>query len=215
MTPPEPAVAAPKKLMTADEFWDFVNRPENANRSFELHRGEVVEMSPPRHPHGRVMIRIGTILERYGEESGHGYPIGGDAGVVLEEDPDTVVGPGVAFFSGHPEFTDLDPKWPDTLPLLVVEILSTNDNPSKVIAKIRDYLRNGTRLVWLVDYEEQTASVFRPDRTPDVLQRSDEIRGGDELPGFVCRVSEFFRMPTKSAVPQPSAQDPPPNPPAA
>ena len=46
MTPPQPAVAAPKKLMTVDEYWEFVNRPENDNKFLELRRGEVIELPP-------------------------------------------------------------------------------------------------------------------------------------------------------------------------
>ena len=34
---------ATTKLLTADEFWEFVHRPENEPRSFELVDGEVVE----------------------------------------------------------------------------------------------------------------------------------------------------------------------------
>ena len=36
------------RLMTAEEFCDWVQRPENANRWFELVRGEVIEL--PAHP---------------------------------------------------------------------------------------------------------------------------------------------------------------------
>ena len=32
----DPALAAPKKLMTVDEYWDFVNLPENDNKFLEL-----------------------------------------------------------------------------------------------------------------------------------------------------------------------------------
>jgi hypothetical protein len=35
------------KRMTAEEFFEFVHRPENANRWFELVRGEVIELPPP------------------------------------------------------------------------------------------------------------------------------------------------------------------------
>jgi hypothetical protein len=34
-------IGIPKKLMTADEFWDFVHLPKYANRDFEFIRGQV------------------------------------------------------------------------------------------------------------------------------------------------------------------------------
>ena len=65
MTPTDPAVAAAKKLMTVDEYWDFVNRPENAERFFELRRGEVAELSRPNTLHGIVTSNVTTELNLY------------------------------------------------------------------------------------------------------------------------------------------------------
>ncbi len=192
-----------KKLMTAGEFWDFVHLPENENRDFELIRGEAVEMSRPTHPHGRVAFRVGMILELYAERVGKGYVVTNDSGIILSEDPDTVVGPDVAFFTDVNVFDDMNPKWPDVPPLLVAEIRSPNDRPNSLIAKSRDYIRNGVKVVWLVDYEERTVAVFRPNMIPDVITENQELIGGEELPGFVCRVAEFFKLPGDKPAPQP------------
>jgi Uma2 family endonuclease len=191
-------VGTQKKLMTADEFWDFVHLPENENRDFELIRGEVVEMSRPTHPHGRVCFRVGMMIELYAERVGKGYVVTNDSGVVL------VVGPDVACFTSVNAFDDMNPKWADVPPLLVAEVRSPHDRPNTLIAKIGDYLRNGVRIVWLVDYEERTVAVFRPNMTPEVVSETQELTGGDELPGFSCRVADFFRLPgeqSKSSIP--------------
>src|ERR1700685_679848 len=85
-------VGTQKKLMTTDEFWDFVHLPENENRDFELIRGEVIELSRPRVPHGHVCARFVFRLQQYAERCGHGYVTCNDTGVVLREGPATVVG---------------------------------------------------------------------------------------------------------------------------
>jgi Uma2 family endonuclease len=188
-------VGTQKKLITADEFWDFVHLPENENRDFELIRGEVVEMSRPTHPHGRVCFRVGMMIELYAERVGKGYVVTNDSGVVLAENPDTVVGPDVAYFTNVNAFDDMNPKWADVPPLLVAEVRSPHDRPNTLIAKIRDYLKNGVKIVWLIDYEERTVAVFRPNMTPDVVSERQELTGGDELPGFICQVADFFRLP--------------------
>ena len=198
----EPGVTTPTKLMTADEFWDFVNRPENENRHFELIRGEVKEMSQPRHPHGRIAFRIGYVLEQHAERVGKGYVVS-ESGLVLEQNPDSVVGPDVAFYTDTNVFAEMDPKWAETPPLLAVEVRSPNDRTNNLIAKIRDYLRNGVKVVWLVDYEDRTVSVFRVNMTPDVFIETQELTGGDDLPGFTCRVADFFRMPGERPAPAP------------
>lgn len=185
----------PTKLMTADEFWAYVHRPENGNRNLDLIQGEVIEMPPPTKIHGRVCVNIGFELETWARSYGKGYTASNDSGVVLEEGPDSVVGPDVAYFQDADTFEDLHPKWGEVAPVLAVEVLSPNDRPGKVNAKVAGYLRGGTKLIWLVDYEERTVTVYRPGRDLVILKATDTILGDTELPGFICKVSEFFRMP--------------------
>ena len=59
---------ATTKLMTADEFCDFVHRPENAGKWFELERGEVIELPPPQKPHGFVCANVAFLLMKYAAE---------------------------------------------------------------------------------------------------------------------------------------------------
>ncbi|MBY0513480.1 MAG: Uma2 family endonuclease [Gemmataceae bacterium] len=205
MTPTHAAAAKPRQVMTLDEYWEFVNRPENADRFFELRRGEVVEMSRPKTPHGIVASLIATELNLYARQVRKGYVTSNDAGVVLSERPGTVVGPDVAYFSDASTFDEIAPKWAETPPVLAVEVLSPNDKMSEMNEKIEDYLRAGVRLVWLVDYERRKVTVYRPDRTLAVLNDTDELTGGDELPGFSVRVADFFRLPGDPFVPPPAA----------
>jgi Uma2 family endonuclease len=115
MSATTPNVGAAKALMTADAFWEFVHRPENENRCFHLIRGEVTEVSRPTHPHGRVCLRVGFLLEAYAERTGRGYVVT-ESGVVLSESPATVVGPDVALYDDVQKFEDLHPKWGDVPP---------------------------------------------------------------------------------------------------
>lgn len=206
MTPTPPAVAATPKRMTVDEYWDFVNLPENAGKRFELRRGEVVEMSRSRHPHGRAGFRAGVLLERYAEDVGRGYVVT-DSGLVLDQGPGSVVGPDAAYYANADDFGDLDPKWAESPPVVVVEVLSPNDKPTQVNEKIADYLASGVKVVWLIDYEERKVTVYRPPGQVVVLRGDEEIAGGEELPGFACRVSDLFKMPAqlRAARPAPPA----------
>jgi Uma2 family endonuclease len=42
-----------KKLMTAEEFCDWVHQPEQDDKWFELVRGEVIELPSPTKPPGK------------------------------------------------------------------------------------------------------------------------------------------------------------------
>src|SRR5262245_35065236 len=50
------------RTMTAEEFFDFVHRPENRDRCFELEDGEIVEMALPGERHGVVCANVAGIL---------------------------------------------------------------------------------------------------------------------------------------------------------
>lgn len=198
MSPTDPAVAAPKKLMTVDEYWDFVNLPRNADRFFELRRGEVIELSRPKKPHGIVASNIATELTLYARQVCKGYVLTNDTGVVLEDAPGTVVGPDVAYCIDANTYNEVEPKWVETPPVLTVEVLSPNDKMSNVNEKIADYLRAGVKVVWLADPELKTVTVYRTARNHVVLKSADALIGGDDLPGFTCRVADLFLLPGES-----------------
>ena len=137
-------VTTAKKLMTADEFWEFVDLPENQDRNFELIRGEVIEVSRPRRPHGSVVVRISSLLDRYAESIARGS-VDSESGLVLSEDPDTVVGPDVAYYDDVNAFDDLHPKWGDVVPILVVEVRSPTNRPNALIADRRITLQAASK----------------------------------------------------------------------
>ena len=157
--------AAQKKL-TADEFYDWVLRPENQGRHFELVRGEVVEMSRPGELHGVICGNVGWVLNNYVRQRRRGRVLTNDPGIILEKDPDTVRGPDVAFFDDVRPYDQLNPKWSEGVPVLAIEVLSPNDRIGKVTRRINEFLRAGTRLVWLIDPDARDVTVYRPGQNP-------------------------------------------------
>jgi Uma2 family endonuclease len=194
------------KPMTAEEFAEWVGRPENDNKWFELVRGEVIELPPPQKRHGVVCMNLGRILGTYIFQRGKGYLAGNDSGVILERDPDTVRGPDVAYYEDAERFADLHPKYGEVPPLLAVEVLSPNDRADRVTRTISDYLRNGVTLVWLVDPDARTVTVYRPDKPSRFLEEGDELAGEEVLPDFRCRVAHFFSLPGDQAKVSPPAK---------
>jgi Uma2 family endonuclease len=193
---------ADKKLMTADEFCDWVHRPENDNKWFELVRGEVIELPPPLKIHGVVCGNVVWILGGYVRQRRKGYVTGNDSGVILERDPDTVRGPDVAYYEDAQSFSELHPKYGEVPPRLAVEILSPNDRADRMTRKITDYLQNGVEIVWLVDPEARTVTVYRPDKGPRLVGEKEELTGEDILPGLHCRTADFFFMPEEPHPPK-------------
>ncbi|MBA3315707.1 MAG: Uma2 family endonuclease [Planctomycetota bacterium] len=183
-------------LMTAEEFYEFVHRPENEDRHFELDEGKVIELPPPQIPHGFYSQNIGALLWIFARQRKRGYVCSNDSGVVIGHDPDTVRGPDVMFFDDGKSAKEIaQTGYSDDPPVLAVEVLSPSDRPGRVARKVDQYLRAGVKLVWSVDPEVPEITVYRPNARPELLGSNDTLHGGAELPGFECRVAEFFELP--------------------
>jgi Uma2 family endonuclease len=184
--------------MTAEAFGAWVQLPENRDRWFELVRGEVIELPPPMKVHGRVCANVAFDLESYVRQRRKGYVTTNDAGVILQRTPDTVRGPDVALYEDAARFDDLHPKYGETPPRLAVEVLSPSDRAQLVTRKITDYLAHGVDLIWLIDPEDHSVTVYRRDRGPLRIDREGELTGDDLLPGLHCRVKDFFLLPEEA-----------------
>src|SRR5262245_20100133 len=180
-----------KALMTAREF----ARSGPATDGFELVRGELVPMPPPKRKHGLVRMNVGFLLKAYTKALGHGDVLINDTGLITETGPDTVRGVDVMLY--------LKPGWsekdsPDDYlrepPDLTVEVRSPDQAWKAILEKVTEYLQMGVRLVWVIDPQVERVHVFRPDREPEVLAADNQLDGGDVLPGFLCAVAELFAI---------------------
>jgi Uma2 family endonuclease len=180
--------------MTAEEFFDWVHRPENRDRHFELERGEVIEVSRPGERHGYVCNNVGRILGNYTFQRRQGYACGNDTGLLLERNPDTVRGPDVVLYLQQRRFDDLKVRYSSELPTLAVEVLSPNDR-WQAVRRLVQFVQRGVALAWLVDPEARTVMVIRGGELPQIVEGNDELACEEVLPGFRCRVADFFYLP--------------------
>jgi Uma2 family endonuclease len=187
---------ATKRRMTAEEFYEWTNRPENSSKHHELERGEVVEMSRPGELHCLVCANTTRILGNYTFERRKGYVLSNDVGIVWERNPDTVRGPDVVLYNHSRRYAELNPKFCEEVPTLAVEVKSPNDRMNKITRRISQFLNWGVALVLLIDPEDRTIAIYRRDRPPVVLEDDVELIGDENLPGFRCRVAEIFYIPS-------------------
>ena len=183
------------KLMTAEEFYDWANRPENRDKYCELERGEIVEMTRPGKLHGFVCGNVARILGNFALQRKKGYVCTNDTGVVVERDPDTVRGPDVLLFEDVTRVEAIDRKWGKNPPVLAVEVLSPSDTFTKINRRVQEQLRFGTPLVWVLDPDASNVTVYRSGQPYYILEQNEELTGNDILPDFRCKVAEFFAMP--------------------
>ena len=183
------AMSTTHKLMTADDFFRMP-KPEDGSR-YELIRGELAMMTPASPKHGQCCLAVGAILRDFAKRQKLGWVASNDSGVVLERDPDSVRGADVAFWSLE-RLPELPNRFTEVMPDLAVEVVSPSDTHRNLLKRVLDFLQHGVRMVWVVDPDQRIATVYRSRHDVCILEASEEIDGGDVLPGFTSRVSEFF-----------------------
>ncbi len=61
-----------------------------------------------------------------------------------------------------------------------------------MLVAVTDYLAAETRMVWVIDPEGGSVSVYRSLLSPRVLSGDQELSGEDVLPGFSIKVLALF-----------------------
>ena len=176
-----------KKTWTEKELMDL---PNNGNK-YELINGELI-MGPTGIEHEDIGARLLAALERFVLEHKLGIMCGSSAGYLMKSgnlrSPDVSFiskkrlqgfkRPPKGFFKGSPD--------------LAVEILSPSDTIENLHEKIVEYFGNDTKLVWVINPEEQVILVYHSQRPDKLLSGNDILNGEDIFTGFTLPVSELF-----------------------
>ena len=184
-------IAVTPKRMTVAEFEQWQLSWDDASR-YELWDGEVIEMAPAGDAHGAIGTQAGYLVMDYARRHGLGRTYMVETGFVLDEVRQRVLGPDVAFVSRERTTQPPQPGFFRGAPDLAVEVRSPSQSAREMDTKAEGYLAAGTRLVWIVDPDRRTVTVYRPDRSPEELALEGYLDGYDVLPGFRVAVAAIF-----------------------
>ena len=175
---------------TVEEFEEFVERPENADKLFEFIGGEIFEV--PSNPFSsKISQIISGELYIYLKQHDIGHLTGEQGGYMVAGERYV---PDVAFISyeKQPELVKqgYNPNPPD----LAVEVISSEskNEESKLTIKLSNYLSVGT-LVWIVRPEEKHIEVHQSGKAAKVLGEKDILDAGELLPGLQIKVSDILK----------------------
>jgi len=182
-----------ERLYTVEEFWDFLELPENQDRKFELINGVIVEAMSPGFQHGVVVLDIGSFMRVFVRQNDLGE-VAVEVDHYLPPDKFNTRRPDVEFIS-KARLGTFDPtQYVPLMPDLAVEVKSPSNTPEELRQKAAYYLQNGVRLVWLVFPDTQTVFVHTPDNPAGKkFGMEDTLDGGDVLPGFTLALKDIFR----------------------
>jgi Uma2 family endonuclease len=83
-------------------------------------------------------------------------------------------------------------KFSPVCPDFVVEFCSDTDDLKRLQDKMREYLENGARLGWLIDFETQKVEIYRQGQEVEVLENPVSLSGEEVLPGFVLKLESIW-----------------------
>jgi Uma2 family endonuclease len=191
---PKPTPAAPREhLLTAADLAVFPTSLPSGDVRYELDDGRLVIMPPPGYDHARRQSKIIRVLDREGEEKGHGV-VCGDVGIVLRRDPDRVVGADAAFvLAASLPVRKSAEGFLETIPELVVEVRSKNDTRPEVAAKRDEYFAAGVRLVWVIDPAARAVAAHQPGQPEQSFAEADTLTC-PLIPGFAVPVADLFPL---------------------
>jgi Uma2 family endonuclease len=170
---------------------DVVTVHDQTNRLFELVEGVLVEKGMG-FDESIYAVILASRLVAFLSQHDLGKTLGADGMVRLF--PGLVRIPDAAFISWarFPKARRKRVRIPDVAPDLVVEILSPSNTAREMKRKLEEYFRAGVRLAWYVDPKRRTVRVYTNPVLPVVLTESEELTGGDVLPGFRLSIRDWF-----------------------
>jgi Uma2 family endonuclease len=174
--------------LTADD----VARLSLPGKQVELVRGRLIVREPPGTRHGVIAAKLGYLLSAFVHQHARGVVCAQGTGFKIASNPDTVRAPDVAFVAAEQATQIPSRGYAPFAPDLLAEILSPDDRPGEVLAKVGDWLEAGSRLVWLIDPLRAAVHVYRSDGSMTILAEHDMLDGENVLPGFTCPVTDLF-----------------------
>ena len=176
-----------KRPVTGEELF---RRPDL--EPCELVEGRIVPMSPTGFLHGDFELELGGALRAWARQTGRGRAVGGEVGIYVRRDPDTVRAADLLYIS-HERLAGRTPAgYLDVAPELVVEILSPDDRWDDVMEKLAEYFAAGVDRVWVVAPKLRSVFAYRSLTESRQLGEEDILSDEEILPGFSLPVGQLF-----------------------
>lgn len=170
---------------------DVIDMEQRENRLCELVDGVLVEKAMGFRESLLAMV-LGTFLNDFVRPRNLGLVTGADGMVRLF--PGLVRIPDVAFASwaSIPKRRVPTEPIPQLVPDLVVEVLSKSNTDAEMTRKCGEYFTAGVLVIWLVDPESRTVTVYTAPDQSTVLDETQTLDAAPILAGFSLPLRELF-----------------------
>jgi Uma2 family endonuclease len=178
------------KVTSKINLEEFLALPETKPAS-EYFNGEIEQKPMPEGPHSLLQGELTTAINQQGKSQKLLYALlelqctfGGNSIV-----------PDIAVFEWHripkTETGKIANKfliYPDW----IIEILSPEQSTNKVIKKILFCLQEGTKLGWLIDTEDESVMIFKPNQLLEIKSDKEILPVLESIQNWQLSVTEMF-----------------------
>jgi Uma2 family endonuclease len=169
---------------------EFLQLPETKPAS-EYIDGQVYQKPMPQGEHSTIQIELASAINQVGKPQKLAYALTelrctfGGGSIV----------PDIAVFEWQhipllpngriANKFEIPPDW-------TIEILSPEQRPNRVIRKISICLKQGTKLGWFVDPEDESVTIFQPNQLPELKEKQDILPVLDVLGDWQLSAVDLF-----------------------
>jgi Uma2 family endonuclease len=190
-----PAIAlrlAPLFTLDDDQLFAFcqLNRDLRIERDAE---GVLVLMAPVGGASSARNLELSRQLANWAQRDGSGVAFDSSVGFVLPNG--AMRSPDAAWVRRErwaALSVDQRDKFPPVCPDFVVELRSPSDRLANLQRRVRELVRNGAQLGWLIDPGRRTVHVYRPGETVHTLIAPRTVSAEPLLPGFVLELEHIL-----------------------
>jgi Uma2 family endonuclease len=195
---PEQALPAklalnPELRMSDDDYFDFCM----ANPDLNLERsavGEILIAPPEGMESGYRNGEVTAQLWDWAKRDGRGKASGSSAEFILPTG--AALSPDAAWVS-NTRLAGLSKqqlrKFPRLCPEFVVEVMSPSDRLKPAMEKMRDWLRGGVEVAWLIHADTETVYIYRAGASePEKRTRIATLAGEGPVAGFMLDLTDIW-----------------------
>ena len=170
----------------------FLSMPETEPAS-ELIDGEVIQKTSPNLYHARLTRRLISLLDQYLVISREGEVLNELRHIDLREERVFLPDINVTLKGRLPKGREAGLHGAIAVqPDFAVEVLSRGESTGRTLKRADFYMRAGTQLLWLVDPEIESITVYRPNQAPTIHRAPSTIDAKPVLRDFALDLAALF-----------------------
>ena len=170
--------------LTDEQFYHLCRN--NSNLRFERNaNGDLLIVSPTGGETGNRNIEIAYQLQAWSRRNKLGLAFDSSTGFKLpngaNRSPDAS---WIPLNKWNSLTVEQQQKFLPLCPDFVIELLSPSDKLKDTQQKMQEYIKNGTRLGWLINHKDKRVEIYRQGKDVEVLDFPQRLSGENVLLGF-------------------------------